>query len=59
MHKFLSRYAPYPKEERKKGGNTVPLLQQQLPDVDFHKAVAGLGHAFQGVLPRCVDRRSG
>jgi len=43
MHQFLSRYVPYPKEERKKGGNTIPLPQQQLPDVDFHKAVAGLG----------------
>jgi hypothetical protein len=38
MHEFLSRFVPDPR-----GGNAIPLPQQQLPDIDFHKAVAGLG----------------
>jgi len=38
MHQFLSRFAPDPR-----GGNAIPLPRQKLPDVDFHKAVAGLG----------------
>jgi len=38
MHQFLSRFAPDPR-----GGNAIPLPPQQLPDIDFHKAVAGLG----------------
>ena len=42
-HQFLSKYVPYPKGERTKGGNTVPLQPQKLPDVDFHKAVASVG----------------
>jgi hypothetical protein len=38
MHRFLSRYEPDPR-----GGNAVPQPPQQLPDIDFHKAVAAMG----------------
>jgi hypothetical protein len=37
MHQFLSKVV------LDANGNRVPLPPQQLPDIDFHKAVAGLG----------------
>jgi len=37
MHRFLSKVV------LDANGNQVPLPPQQLPDIDFHKAVAGLG----------------